>query len=70
VRHADGIPHLGAVTVQDALTLSDSDRYATNTQEHPDRVMPQRIEAEVEGSVLRVVLPAASWSCVRLSAVP
>jgi alpha-L-arabinofuranosidase len=57
---------LPAVDAADALVLSDSDLSATNTQDNPDRVEPRPLGAHVEGSVLRLELPAVSWSCVRL----
>jgi alpha-N-arabinofuranosidase len=58
---------LGDVNVQEALTVTDSDLRAVNTQEDPDRVVPQAILASIEGTVLRVELPPASWTCARLS---
>ncbi|MDF2747001.1 MAG: alpha-N-arabinofuranosidase [Propionibacteriaceae bacterium] len=57
---------LPAVDAADALVLSDSDLSATNTQDNPDRVQPRPLGAHVDGSVLRLELPAVSWSCVRL----
>jgi len=57
---------LPAVYTADALVLSDSDLSATNTQDNPDRVQPRPLGAHVDGSVLRLELPAVSWSCVRL----
>jgi alpha-L-arabinofuranosidase len=59
-----GLPALASA---DAVVLSDKDINATNTQDNPTRVQPQPLAAYLDGSVLRVELPAVSWSCVRLS---
>jgi alpha-N-arabinofuranosidase len=53
-------------TIADALVLSDSDVSATNTQDNPNRVRPRPLATQADGSVLRLELPAVSWSCVRL----
>jgi alpha-N-arabinofuranosidase len=57
---------VGEVGVHEAWTLSDEDTSATNTAEHPDRVVPQRIAPEVAGGVLRLTLPPVSWSAVQV----
>ena len=62
--HLRSLPALDAA---DAVVLSDSDLSATNGQDHPNRVQPRSLPVHMDGSVLRVELPAVSWSCVRLS---
>jgi alpha-L-arabinofuranosidase len=59
---------LGKVSVQEALTIADDDLGAANTQQDPDRVVPRAIAASVDGGVLRIELPPASWTCVRVTA--
>jgi alpha-N-arabinofuranosidase len=54
--------------VAEAWTVADADLYATNTAEHPDRVVPRPAEqVEVTDGVLRAVLPAVSWTAIRLT---
>lgn len=50
------------------IVIADDDIRAVNTREQPDRVIPRdgTGDAVVEG-MLRVELPAVSWSCIRLS---
>jgi alpha-N-arabinofuranosidase len=57
----------GARLVETA-SISDSDVYATNTRDDPERVVPHPLaEAAVDGGRLRAVLPAASWAALRLT---
>ena len=51
-------------------TLTDEDPLAANTAEQPDRVAPRDVSGSVTEGVLRVELPAVSWSCLRLSSTP
>jgi alpha-N-arabinofuranosidase len=56
------------MSVAEAWTLSDEDLYATNTVDHPDRVVPIRTErATLTGGVLSATLPPVSWSAIRLA---
>ena len=57
---------LPAQDAAEAFVLSDPDLGATNSQDHPDRVQPRSLDVHLEGPVLRLELPAVSWSCVRL----
>jgi alpha-L-arabinofuranosidase len=59
---------LGKVRVQEALTIADDDLGAANTQQDPGRVVPRAIAGSVDGGALRIELPQASWTCVRLTA--
>jgi alpha-N-arabinofuranosidase len=57
-----------ARAVVEALTLSDDDKDATNTERQPNRVRPKALDgATLEAGYLRAVLPPVSWSMVRLS---
>ncbi|HEX8508275.1 MAG TPA: alpha-L-arabinofuranosidase C-terminal domain-containing protein, partial [Propionibacteriaceae bacterium] len=58
---------LSGVRVSEAWTLADADPLAANTEAEPDRVVPRPVEATATDGVLRVELPAVSWSCVRLA---
>jgi alpha-N-arabinofuranosidase len=54
-----------------ARTLSDSDIQASNTLEHPDRVgFDENGTIRSEGGVLRIELPAVSWTEVLLTPEP
>jgi alpha-L-arabinofuranosidase len=56
-----------AQTLVEALTLTDADLLATNTEKRPDRVVPRPLEgAALEAGTLHAVLPPVSWSVVRL----
>jgi alpha-L-arabinofuranosidase len=59
---------LGPVEVAEAWVLSDPDTTATNTAERPDRVVPARLDTEVDGDEVAVTLPPVSWVAVRLRA--
>src|SRR2546423_3660178 len=53
------------------VTLAEPDLTLSNTQEHPDRVVPRDAGQPVDGDgSTTVVLPAASWNMVRLTARP
>lgn len=45
--------------------LHHDDMKATNTEDHPDTVLPHEIPAKLDGNPL--VLPAASWNVIRLT---
>ncbi|GAA2576418.1 alpha-N-arabinofuranosidase [Winogradskya consettensis] len=47
--------------------LADDDLRATNTQSHPDRVVPRELTGHVDGGTLTVTLPPASWNVLELS---
>ena len=54
--------------VAEALVIGGGDPWETNTREHPDRVIPRTLsEVALEGDSLEAILPAASWSVVRLA---
>jgi alpha-L-arabinofuranosidase len=57
---------LPALDAADARVLCDSNISSTNTQDNPNQVRPRPLAAHADGSVLRLELPAVSWSCVRL----
>jgi len=54
--------------VVDHLELGGDDPTATNTAEHPDRVIPKPSTAHsVEGTLLRATLPPATWTVITLA---
>ena len=57
---------LPALDAADAWVLCDSNLSATNAQDNPSRVQPRPLPASSDGFVLRLELPAVSWSCLRL----
>ncbi|MFN8077656.1 MAG: alpha-N-arabinofuranosidase [Kineosporiaceae bacterium] len=58
----------GGGRVESAVLLADDDRFACNTQEAPERVVPREHPGvNVVDGVLRAVLPPASWSMVVLA---
>ncbi|HZL02088.1 MAG TPA: alpha-L-arabinofuranosidase C-terminal domain-containing protein [Cellulomonas sp.] len=58
---------LGDVSVRDASSLYDEDLGAANTLEAPDRVgLRPTPSAEITDGLLRLVLPAVSWTAVEL----
>jgi alpha-N-arabinofuranosidase len=60
-----------ALQLDTALTLSDVDRDARNTLAEPDRVVPHpNGTVALEDGVLRLTLPAVSWSIVTLARRP
>lgn len=57
----------GQTKVLEAVTLSHPDMMATNSKAAPDRVTPQfNATAHVDGGIVRVTLPAVSWSMIRI----
>jgi alpha-N-arabinofuranosidase len=59
--------HGDLVVTEHHLLDASGDPAATNTRDHPDRVLPvQETGAEVRDRRLRVELPPASWSALRL----
>jgi alpha-L-arabinofuranosidase len=59
---------IAAEEVSDCLTLSDSDVYAVNTADEPDRVSPrENKDVRLEDGRLTVELPPVSWTRVRLA---
>lgn len=64
------IAALGAVTVVEAQTLSDSDINAANTLEAMERVgMVGNDTAVVDGATVTITLPPVSWTALALAAV-
>jgi alpha-L-arabinofuranosidase len=52
----------------EAVTLTDRDVQATNTEEQPNRVIPRALDgATLTDGALHAVLPPVSWSMLRLS---
>ena len=52
-----------------ATTLHDADLDAVNTRDTPDRIVPKPLSGvAIDGSRITAVLPAASWSVIRLKA--
>ena len=48
--------------------LGDEDLHAINSAEHPDRVVLRELGgARLDGTTLRLELPKASWSAVRIA---
>ncbi len=61
----------GPLRVADALTLHDADLEAINHRDAPDRIRPVALDGvEQNADGLRVLLPPASWSVIRLVALP
>jgi alpha-N-arabinofuranosidase len=55
--------------VAESWTLADDDLTATNTEDHPDRVVPHQPDGvEVTDGVLHATLPPVSWTAIRLAA--
>jgi alpha-L-arabinofuranosidase len=58
---------LPAPAAVEHLVLADEDLSASNTAEHPERVVPRTLAgARAEGGVVRADLPPRSWNVVRL----
>jgi alpha-L-arabinofuranosidase len=57
----------GRVEVTEAWTLHDPDPSATNTEQHPNRVVPHPSSTDLRSDSLRLVLPPISWQAVRLT---
>lgn len=56
------------VSVVETQLLHDEDRYAANTLDEQERVLPRALEGVVtEGTSLVLPLPAIAWAAVRLS---
>lgn len=64
------LPGEAALRVVEHVVLGgDGDGSATNTQEDPERVAPRAADDHsLDGDVLTVLLPPASWTMVRLEA--
>jgi alpha-N-arabinofuranosidase len=49
------------------VVLHDEDLFATNTEEHPNRIIPSADgESEVENGILTATLKHKSWNMIRL----
>ncbi|WP_353952330.1 alpha-N-arabinofuranosidase [Knoellia sp. S7-12] len=57
----------GDLAVEEHLTIHDEDHTATNTQDDPERVVPQPGRSTLEVGHLRATLPAVSWHCIRIT---
>ncbi|MBT2523179.1 alpha-L-arabinofuranosidase C-terminal domain-containing protein, partial [Arthrobacter sp. ISL-28] len=58
---------LNSVIVLDAQTLSDTDVYAKNTLEDPDRVgLHPNKSAVVRNGVVEITLPPVSWTALNI----
>jgi alpha-N-arabinofuranosidase len=61
------VSRLGDVSILDAQTLADSDVYAANTLEDPDRVGLTKNDSAVIGDgTLTITLPAVSWTALSI----
>jgi alpha-N-arabinofuranosidase len=59
---------LGDVRIVECVTLSDPDIYRVNTADDPQAVVPRpNSTARIEGGRVELVLPAASWTMLRLA---
>ncbi|WP_350275606.1 alpha-N-arabinofuranosidase [Kribbella sp. HUAS MG21] len=58
---------LGELRLLEHLVVGDDDRNAVNSQQAPDRVVPQAGSSALAGDRLTVTLPPASWHCIRLA---
>jgi alpha-L-arabinofuranosidase len=57
-----------ALKVAESWTLSDDDLTATNTADHPDRVVPHPADrVSCADGVLHATLPPVSWTAIRLT---
>ncbi|MGP3964859.1 arabinosylfuranosidase ArfA [Nonomuraea sp. 3N208] len=57
---------LGGARIVEATTLTDSDVYARNTADDPDRIAP-RPNPGIQHDTMTVVLPPVSWNVIRLA---
>lgn len=58
----------GPLAVAEHVALWDADRYARNTRDQPDRVVPRPVEgATVADGRLSATLPPLSWNMIRLA---
>lgn len=59
----------GAVRLEETISLQSSDMKAKNTEENPDSVTPtvHKSGSRAENGKISVVLPAASWTVLRLA---
>jgi alpha-N-arabinofuranosidase len=61
------VSRLGDVSILDAQTLADSDVYAANTLENPDRVgLAKNDSAVIDDGTLTITLPAVSWTALSI----
>jgi alpha-N-arabinofuranosidase len=61
------VSRLGDVSILDAQTLADSDVYAANTLEDPDRVgLTTNDSAVIGDGTLTITLPAVSWTALSI----
>jgi alpha-N-arabinofuranosidase len=61
------VPGFGELAVLEACTLTGDDPYARNTADEPSRVAPiEFTNVAVTDRVLTAVLPALSWTAIRL----
>jgi alpha-N-arabinofuranosidase len=54
------------VGILEAVELSDTDPYAKNTLQKPDRVALRDAAADLSGGIVTLTLPPTSWTAVRL----
>ncbi|HTZ50319.1 MAG TPA: alpha-N-arabinofuranosidase, partial [Spirochaetia bacterium] len=61
------IAGFAGLSVREHLVLSHTDRKAANTREHPDAVVPGRLDVtRLDGDALSTRLPPLSWNVIRL----
>ncbi|HEX8629816.1 MAG TPA: alpha-N-arabinofuranosidase [Catenuloplanes sp.] len=62
------LQEFGNLEVREAWTVTDSDLYAINTAQAPDRVVPQPVgSAKVIAGTLAAELAPVSWTAIRLA---
>ncbi|MFF0344981.1 alpha-N-arabinofuranosidase [Kribbella sp. NPDC004875] len=57
----------GDVRLTEHLVLAEDDRYAVNSSDMPDRVVPHPGTSGITDCALDVTMPPASWHCIRLA---
>jgi len=56
----------GKVTPIEHFVLTDTDMFAKNTPEEPDKVVPRRVStSEVKNDIVEVILPKLSWNVLK-----
>ncbi|MBN1172448.1 MAG: alpha-N-arabinofuranosidase [Micromonosporaceae bacterium] len=58
-------------SISEAWTLTDEDLRASNTCDHPDRVVPSASQqVSLDGSTLKITMPRVSWNAVQVAFEP
>jgi len=64
------VDRCGPLEVVEHLVVHDADRAACNTEDAPDRVVPEPGDARRDDREVVLTLPAVSWHLVRLAPTP